>query len=59
MDKAERVQEVEEIMKKAAALPGPGQYALLHDLIGPAAGARQHALAASRVTVRYRFMLLN
>ncbi len=49
LDKAARVQEVEAIMKKAAKLPSPGQYALLQDLIGPAACAHPHALAGSRV----------
>jgi hypothetical protein len=49
LDKAVRVQEVEAIMKKAAKLPSPGQYALLQDLIGPAACAHPHALAGSRV----------
>jgi hypothetical protein len=49
VDKSTRVQEVEAIMINAAKLPGPGQYALLHDLIGPAACARPHALAGSRV----------
>lgn len=49
LDKAERVQEVEAIMNKAKTLPGPGQYAVLHDLICPAACARPHALAVSHV----------
>jgi hypothetical protein len=49
LDQSARVQEVEEIMNKAAKLPGPGQYALLADLIGPAACARPHALAGVRV----------
>ena len=49
VDKSARVQEVEEVMINAAKLPGPGQYALLHDLIGPAACARPHALAGCGV----------
>ena len=49
LDQSARVQEVEAIMNKAAKLPGPGQYALLADLIGPAACARPHALAGVRV----------
>ncbi len=49
LHKATRVQEVEAIMDKARKLPGPGQYAVLHDFIGPAACARPHALAGSRV----------